>query len=196
MTDVKSGGEDVMVVEFRRLLPREWKWIGLRGLLGVVFGLLLFLAPVPMSGVLFLVFAAFVFADGVIIAMTGWRMYTLGVPWWPYAISGATGILFGLLALLSPLMAATALKFVIAFWSIAAGLFLLRASGHLKGIVDTDTVMTVSGILAIVFGVLLCLVDTVASLVAMTLAVGMLSVTYGVLLMVLAWKLRSSSDSA
>mgnify|MGYP003623907268 CR=1 FL=1 len=79
-------------------LCHEWKWMALRGVLSIAFGVLAMVWPLATIWTLALFWGAFAFLDGVSAGMTGWRLYKRGVRWWPYLAFAAIGIVAGVAA--------------------------------------------------------------------------------------------------
>lgn len=183
----------VLDLEFQRIFPRQWKSIALRGLFAFLFGIVILLFPLFWVQFLAIVFAAFVFADGVVALLTGWRMHKAGVPWWPYLVVGISGVLFGLIAVINLPLAIMATVYVMGFWAIFAGIFQIVAAVRLRDIVDTETLMIISGLLSLVFGVLLVLTPGLTGGIVLTVLVGFYTVIYGVMMMFVAYRLRSMS---
>jgi uncharacterized membrane protein HdeD (DUF308 family) len=112
--------EAVMGINFTVsiILARLWWLFLLRGILGIVFGVLVLLVPgIGLIAVLAL-FAAWAIVGGATQLITAWRQR--GQPnWWVGILEGLAGIAAGVLAILWPTPTAIALLFLVAAWAIA-----------------------------------------------------------------------------
>lgn len=184
----------VLDLEFQRIFPRQWKSVALRGLVALLFGVVILIFPLFWVQFLAIVFAAFVFADGVVALLAGWRMHKLGVSWWPYLVVGVSGVLFGVIAVVNLPLAIMATVYVVGFWAIFGGIFQIVSAVRLRDIVDTETLMIISGLLSLVFGVLLILTPGLTGGLVLTVLIGFYTVIYGVMLLFVAYRLRSMSQ--
>ena len=79
------------------LLRENWWAIGLRGLVGIVVGVVAFLLPLPSMVALVWLFGAYAFLDGLFNLVTVWRRGRTR-PWWAMALEGLLGIGAGLVS--------------------------------------------------------------------------------------------------
>jgi uncharacterized membrane protein HdeD (DUF308 family) len=170
-------------------LARSWWLLALRGVLAIAFGVLVFLWPTLAWWFVLASFAAFALVDGVFaiaMAVTG---HHPGRPWWALMIEGVLGISAGVLTLFLPGITELALLFLIAYWSIATGVFEVIAAIQLRNVIEGEWVLALSGILSVLFGVALALFPG-AGAVAIAWLIGAYALTFGMLLLVLAFQLR------
>src|SRR5258705_5621465 len=73
-------------------LARNWWMVLLRGMAGIVFGLITFFAPgISLAAVVFL-FGAYAFVDGVLAVTTALRRRANGRHWWMLLLEGIAGL--------------------------------------------------------------------------------------------------------
>lgn len=176
---------------FKEQLCGQWGLIALRGILGIVFGVLTFIWPIATILSLAIIWGVFVLADGVTALASSWRMYKNGVKWWPYLVFGLVGVLAGLMALLWPGLTALILLYVIAFWAIFGGITQLMAGINMPNKTEGENhwYLLIGGILGIIFGVLLLFAPLEGAL-AVVMVIGFYALVTGILALVLAVKLK------
>ena len=182
----------------RANLGRDWALIALRGLLAVIFGVLAIAWPLITVWTLSMLWGVFALADGAFACGTGWRLHKQGVRWWPYLAFGVIGVLAGLVAIIWPGITALALVYVIGFWAACGGLSLIVAAFRLRKEIEDEWFLALSGLLSLIFGLLL-LFRPLDGAVAIAWIVGFYAIFFGVLLLMLAFKIRArarQSDEA
>jgi uncharacterized membrane protein HdeD (DUF308 family) len=170
-------------------LSRNWWAVVLRGLAGVLLGIITFIAPTISLTALVLVFGAYAFADGILAIATSLR--SRGTDrWWVMLIEGIVGVAAGLVTLIWPGITALTLLFVIAAWALITGVFEIVAAVRLRKVMKGEWMLALSGVLSIVFGVLL-LIFPGAGALAVILWIGAYALVFGALFVALGLKLRS-----
>jgi uncharacterized membrane protein HdeD (DUF308 family) len=171
------------------LLAKNWWALVLRGVAGIVFGILAFVMPVVTLAALVLLFGAYALVDGIfniVAAVTG---RTGERPWWTLLLAGLVGIGAGLATFFLPGLTALTLLYVIAAWAIVIGVLEIAAAVRLRRVITNEWWLGLGGALSIVFGVLIMLAPGAGALV-MVLWIGAFAVVYGIALVVLGLRLR------
>ena len=104
-------------------LARNWWIVLLRGLAGIIFGLITFFSPEISLTALVLVFGAYAFADGVLAIVSAIRERGEGRHWWMLLLEGVMGIAAAAVTLFWPGITALALLYLIAAWALVTGGF-------------------------------------------------------------------------
>lgn len=170
------------------LLARNWWAVGLRGVFGVLFGVIALITPTVALLSLVLVFAAYMFVDGVFAIVSAVRAARSHERWGLLLLQGVVSLLAGAAAALLPGIAALSFVYLIAAWSIVSGVLGVAAAARLRG--DHGRWwLGFSGVLSILVGALLAIAPLVGALV-LTWWIGAYSLVYGVILMILAYRLR------
>jgi uncharacterized membrane protein HdeD (DUF308 family) len=167
--------------------------LALRGVLAILFGMVAFFWPGLAWLVVVYLFAAYAFVDGVFAILAALAGHARGRRWWGLLLEGVAGIGFGALTLLWPLatvITELALLYLIAFWSIATGVFEVAAAIRLRHEIQGEWALALSGILSILFGLVLIIVPAAGAL-AVAWLVGAYAIAFGVLLLVVAFRLRT-----
>ncbi len=183
---LNAGNIEQRVLEH---MHKEWGWIALRGLCALIFGLLALVMPAATLAVLVLLWGAYALVDGVLALVAGVRMREHGKPLWPLIIVGLVGIAAGIVTFFWPGVTALTLIFIIGSWAIAIGVFQVMAAIRLRKQIQGEWVHALSGLLSIVFGLLVVLRPG-AGAIALTWLIGWFAICFGVLLLVVAFRLR------
>jgi uncharacterized membrane protein HdeD (DUF308 family) len=169
-------------------LTRNWWAVALRGLAGIVFGIITFVSPGLSLAALVLVFGAYAFADGVLSIVSAVRRRGAD-RWWLLLMQGIVGIGAGVVTLLWPGITAIALLFVIAAWALVGGALQVAAAIRLRKVISGEWLLALGGVLSIALGVLLVLFPGPGAL-ALVIWIGAYAFVFGILLLVLGFKLR------
>ena len=169
-------------------LAHSWWAIALRGLAGVLFGLVALAAPGLSMLSLVLVFAAYMLADGVFNLVAAVQAARHNGHWGLMALIALADVAAGAVAVTWPAITVLAFVTLIAAWCVVGGLFALVGTFRLQR--DHGRIwMGVGAVASIVFGVLL-LIAPMMGAVVLTWWLGAYALVFGVSLVVLAIRLR------
>ena len=178
-----AGGPDPITTMFKRLRVSFM----VQGGFSIVAGILFLVWPFQSATAFVLVFAAWLLASAIVSAILsvvrkqGSLLGTL-VP----------GLL-GLLLLVIPEAAGSALVFLVAFASLLVGGLSVALSLSLRRVGFSAWWLTlIAGVLAVAYG-FLALFNPTAALAGLLWALGLLLVIIGVVIMVLGWRIGSMS---
>jgi uncharacterized membrane protein HdeD (DUF308 family) len=177
------------------VLARNWWAIALRGVAGVIFGIVALAMPVATLAALVILFGAYALADGIFHIVAAVSGRTGKRPWWALLLAGLVSIGAGLVTFFLPGLTALALAYVIGAWAIVTGVLQIVAAVRLRKAITNEWWLGLSGALAIVFGVLM-LAAPGAGALAMVLWIGAYAVAYGIALILLGARLRGRRDEA
>lgn len=170
------------------LVARSWWVLLLYGLVALVFGAVAILQPLAAATALAWAIGVMAVVEGVIslVALFGGNS---GVSRGWLAVYALASLVFGVLAVINPLATASVLVLLLAVWLIVAGIhrivFAVRVRRHIQG----EWLLILSGVLAIVLGALL-VANPLTGVAVTTLWIGIGSLIYGVLQVVVAFRLR------
>ncbi len=119
-------------------LARNWWVLLLRGIAGIIFGVLTFFWPEISLSALVLLFGAFAFADGVFALINGIRERRTNDRWWLLILQGLMGIGAGVVTLIWPGISALALLYVIAAWALVTGALEIAAAIRLRKVIEGE----------------------------------------------------------
>jgi uncharacterized membrane protein HdeD (DUF308 family) len=163
---------------------RNWWVLLIRGILAVLFGLMAFVLPGVTLVTLVLLYGVYALADGIAALWVGGRGRT-----WSLVLGGVLGILIGIFTFISPGITAIALLYLIAAWAIVRGIFEIITAIQLRREISNEWALIIGGILSILFGVVL-VVNPAAGALAMVWVIGIYALVFGLLMIVLAFRVR------
>lgn len=170
------------------LLGRNWWLILLRGIAAILFGFLAFAWPGATLMTLVLFFGAYALIDGALALVAAFRGGT-GISRGWLIFTGLLGIAAAVGAVLNPGLTALALVLLIGTWSVVRGVFAIVGAIQLRKEIRGEWLLVLSGILSIVFGVLVWLMPGAGAL-AIVWMIGGYSFAFGALLTALAFRVR------
>jgi uncharacterized membrane protein HdeD (DUF308 family) len=176
------------------VLARNWWALVLRGLAAILFGVLAFAWPGITLFVLVLFFGAYMLVDGIFAIVAAVRAAGEEDRWWLLLIQGTLGVLAGLVAIFWPGLTALALLYFIAAWAIVTGIMEIVAAIRLRREIEGEWALALSGALSVLFGVLLVVLPAPAGLLSLVWLIGAYAVATGVLLLILAFRVRSEAS--
>jgi uncharacterized membrane protein HdeD (DUF308 family) len=169
-------------------LRRNWWLIALRGLLGVMFGVLAFIFPGATILSLVILFSAYMLVDGLFALVAAVRAARAHTRWGNLLFQGIASLATGIIAFLWPGITVLAFVLIIAAWAVVSGCLMLSAAFRIDE-PHGRWWLAFGGILSLVYGILLILAPLVGALV-LTWWIGAFSLVFGVALIVLAFRLR------
>ena len=170
-------------------LARNWKALGARGVLAILFGLFALTRPGVALPILVLGFGVAVLLSGILAIVAGVRADENRERSWPMVTEGVVAVAVGLLALLRPDAAARLWLYVVSGFVFVSGILHIFAAMRLRRDVQDELVLIINGVLTAAFGVMMVLLPW-AGLLALVWLVGASSLCFGVLLVVVALRLR------
>jgi uncharacterized membrane protein HdeD (DUF308 family) len=110
----------------------DW-WRVLRGIAGIVAGVIAFAVPGITAYALLLVIAAWAIVSGAIEVVVAYQLRDVLRREWLLALDGVVSILFGAVLVAFPGAGALALVWLIGAWAIVSGVILLVIAFRLRG---------------------------------------------------------------
>jgi uncharacterized membrane protein HdeD (DUF308 family) len=172
------------------ILSRYWWSVVLRGAMGVLFGLLALIWPGATVLVLVVLFGAYSLVDGVLAlaaAFMGGRTAAGSRGW--LVVEGVAGVGLGILTFLWPGVTTLVLLWLISAWALVTGVLEIMAAIRLRREIENEWWLAIGGALSIVFGVLLAVWPEAGALTLVTL-IGIYAIIFGVVLIVFGLRLR------
>ena len=171
------------------VLTRNWWALALRGVVALLLGVAAFVLPGVTLAVFVALFGAYAVVDGVLAIIAGVRAAERHERWWSPVLKGLAGIAAGVLAFVWPALTALALLNLIAGWAIVTGVLEIVAAVHLHR-AHGEWLLVLNGVLSVLFG-LLVIVWPGAGVLTLLWLIGTYSIVFGVVLLVLAFRLRN-----
>ncbi len=179
-----------MAVQTAESLVRSWWVVALRGVVAVIFGLITLFRPGLTLAALILTFGVFAVANGLFAIWSAIANRRGESGWVMLLISGVLSIAIGLLTFASPGVTGIVLLYFIAGWAIVTGIGEIATAIRLRKLIQGEWLLILAGVLSIAFGILVA-VSPGAGALAVTLWIGGYALLFGVLLIALAFRLRS-----
>jgi uncharacterized membrane protein HdeD (DUF308 family) len=171
-------------------LKRYW-WVPvIRGIAGIVFGVIAFAYPGLALATLVLLFGAWVLIDGVfrIVGATAGR--ASDPDWGFHLIIGILGIVVGVLTFRAPGITALALIIYLAAWALMIGAAEIALAIKLRREIKGEWFLILMGLVSIIFAVLL-LWNPGPGALALLWLIGSYAIVLGILAIFFGFRLRS-----
>jgi uncharacterized membrane protein HdeD (DUF308 family) len=194
----KASGKSIFDIDPARcdalseVLAERWWVVGLRGLLGIVFGLICLFVPAAAILSLVLLFSAYMLVDGAFGIYSAIKAARNGERWGLLILEGIVDIAAGVIAFVWPAITAIAFVLIIAIWALISGVLILVAAFRLN-IDHGRWWLVLGGVASIIFGIVLILAPVVGAVV-LTWWLGAYALVFGVLLLILAFQLRGKHE--
>lgn len=170
------------------LLANSWWVIALRGLLAILFGVVALFVPGAVMLSLALFFAAYVSIDGVLGVISAVQAARRHRRWGLLFVEAILNLAMGVIAALFPAAAVVAFVLVMAVWALVTGLLMVVAAFHLPPNYG-GWWLGLGGVVSIVWGILLAVAPLIGAVV-LTWWLGGYAIAFGVMLLILAFRLR------
>jgi uncharacterized membrane protein HdeD (DUF308 family) len=170
-------------------LAKNWWLLLIRGLVGILFGVLAIAWPGLTLLFLAVLYGAFALTDGILAVSAAIRGRTATPRWW-LAILGLAGIAAGVLSFAWPGMTALVLLYFIAAWAVVIGVMQIMGAIALRKEIDNEWLLIAGGTLSILFGLAL-FVRPGAGALALALVIGAFAIAHGILFVLFALRVRA-----
>lgn len=188
-----AGGPDRLDA-MSTVLARNWWLVALRGVFAILFGVIAFVAPGAFVLSLVLFFSAYMLVDGICGIVASVRAAQKHERWGLLLAEGVLDIIVGVAAFLVPAAAVWAFVYLVAFWALISGGLMLAAAFKLHAHYGRWW-LALGGVISLLFGVAL-LINPGMSALVLTWWLGGYAVAFGVMLLILAFRLRGRHDDS
>jgi len=172
---------------------RAWPLVATRGAFAVVFGLFALIWPAATVLVLAILYGVYALIDGVGGVMQAFRggdtMHRAA-----YGLLGLLSIVAGILVLVWPGITVLLLATLVGIWAIVTGVAEIVAAIRLRKQIEGEAFLILAGALSVVAGILI-VVNPIAGAFGVALLVGIYALLYGIMLLVLAFRLRKEAGA-
>jgi len=173
-----------------RSLSQNWWLVLLRGVLAILFGVAAFVWPAITWLTLIIMFGIYAIVDGLVAVGTGLSRTKESPRWWVFLLEGLIGIGAGVVALIWPGLTGLVLVYMIASWAVLTGVLEIAAAIRLRNEITNEWVLGLGGLISIGLGILLFVQPTAGGLAIIWTIAGY-AVIFGVLLVILGFRLRT-----
>jgi uncharacterized membrane protein HdeD (DUF308 family) len=166
---------------------KNWWVLLIRGILAVLFGIMAFTLPDLTLVTLVLLYGVYAFADGLTAIFVGGSARA----WW-FVLLGVLGVIVGVFTFIYPGITAVALLYLIAAWAVVRGVFEIVTAIKLRKEISNEWLLVIAGVLSVLFGVAL-VANPAAGVLAVVWIIGTYAFIFGLMMIVLAFRLRGLS---
>lgn len=170
------------------LCNRTWWVFLIGGIASLLFGLLAFVNPGIALFVLATFFAAYILVDGA-ANIWGAIRHRGTEGWWMLLLFGVLGVIVGGYSLVVPPVSMLAFVYVVAFIALLTGVSSLYLGWKLRRQISTEWILYVTGILSVLFGLLIVLQPVIGGLYVVYV-IAAWAVMTGLLRIWLAFRMR------
>ncbi len=133
-------------------LARSWWMVALRGVLGILFGLIALVWPRITLLALVALFGAYALVDGEDAVAAGIASHGENRRWWAELLVGVAGIVLGVLTFAWSDVTALALHYLVVSWAIVTGVFEVVATVELGKVFENEWRLGIGGVASVLFG--------------------------------------------
>ena len=182
-----------------RALHVNWGWMLLRAALLILFGIAALLVPMAAVLAMTFLFGAYALVDGVLSIIIGIKNFRRKEhQWWTFLLRGAVGIFAAAIVIFLPLAATVGMVVInwilLALWALFAGAMEFLAGLRLrKESGKVGWLLILSGVVSLLLGLaipVLLGLNPGAGVIVMGWMIGTYAFASGILLAVLAFRLR------
>ncbi len=167
----------------------------LRGIIGIVAGILAMSWPGLTLAILVTLFAVFVLFDGAANVFSGFKRDASGDLSWPTILQGLVGIGAGIATFIWPMAVTLVLLMAIATWAVITGLLEIIGAIRLRRVLRGEWLMALAGTLSVLFGIVLFAYPGLGAL-TLAWALGAYAAARGLLMVGLAITHRTHAVAA
>jgi len=166
----------------KSILARNWWVLALRSLIAVIFGLAVIIWPNIALTVIVLFFGIYALVAGICAIV-------VGVFFWPLLLEGLTEVVISVLVFRWTGITTLVFLYLIAAWALVTGIWEIVAGFFMRIIIERAWILVLNGILSLLLGVFLVIFPMLGAHVLLWL-IGACAILFGILLFVLALRLR------
>jgi uncharacterized membrane protein HdeD (DUF308 family) len=174
-----------------------WPLMTLRGVLAILFGIAALVWPGITVLALALLFAAWALLDGVFLLINAFQQGRAHADWrdWvPSLVAGLLGIAAAVVTVLWPGITIIVLTILAGVLLIAVGVAEIVLAVRLRKLIRGEVFLALAGLAGVIAGILIVIWPVSGALV-LTILLGAYALVSGILLLVVAWRLRRLAQS-
>ena len=172
------------------VIAQKWWMVGLRGLLALIFGIVVLIYPRITLQALLILFGIFAIVDGLIALGAAFGMGRAIGKEGLFLLSGLFGVGIGIFAFLAPGLTLLFLVYLIAARALIGGIGEIILAVELRNEISFEWFLILLGVISILFSIVL-VVNPAAGILYIVLLLSIYSLLAGVTLLARAWDLRA-----
>jgi uncharacterized membrane protein HdeD (DUF308 family) len=176
------------------VMEKAWWILIVRGVLGILFGVLALIWPAVTLLLLVALFAAYALIGGIAAVAGVWRARKAQHPMgdgWMIVLLGVVAIASGIIAVIWPGITALALVLIMGVNALIAGVLDISVAVRLRRVIRGAWMMVLAGIVSIIFGVAVIAFPGAGAL-ALVWLISLYAIITGVLLLAMGIQARRS----
>jgi len=170
-------------------MEKWWSYL-LRGILALLFGIILLVWPTATLYVVIILFGIYALVEGLFAIGYSIARASRGDKFFALLMLGIIGVLVGAIVLARPGVSSLALVWVIAFWALLRGIMFIVSAFEMTGSAGARWLIGLVGVLAIIVGILL-FAHPVAGIWTISLVIGIYALLAGIILIITSFPVRS-----
>ncbi len=174
-------------------LLRSWWLLAIRGAIAVLFGMAAILWPAITLITLGALFTGFALLAGAVWIFGAVVHRKADRHWWVLLLLGTFSVGAGTVAALHPALTIVALILLMGANALVSGVLDIVVAMRVRKYMTGEWLLVLSGIASLVFGLIVLMFPTGAGALALAWLTGLYALLTGVLLMALAFQVRSWS---
>jgi uncharacterized membrane protein HdeD (DUF308 family) len=176
------------------LISKNWWVFLIRGILAILFGLVLLMRPGAAMTFLVRLFGIFAFVEGIFAVIAAFAGKNSSSNWWAVLIQGLAGLVIGIWMFTNPLMSAVVFVRLLGLWAIIVGLFRIVGAVRLRSEVPGEWMHVVGGIITVLLGIVV-MAWPAGGVLAFAWLIGIFALLMGAFLIGVAVNLRNAGKS-
>jgi uncharacterized membrane protein HdeD (DUF308 family) len=175
-------------------LPSWWSFI-LRGIVALIFGIIVLAWPGATTLVLLILFGSLVLVSGLFAVGGSIAAISRKEKWGAEMFLGILGVLIGIVTFTRPGLTLVTLIVIIAIWAILSGAIELFASIELPKNTDGRIWLAIAGVLSMGVGILFLTLPE-AGVWTIILIIGIYSLLFSLVLFILGFRIKGLENKA
>ncbi|HEY5527229.1 MAG TPA: DUF308 domain-containing protein [Candidatus Anoxymicrobiaceae bacterium] len=167
----------------------KWWTFLVRGLLAILFGVVVLVWPTATVFVLIILFGCYALVEGLFGIGYSIAKASKGEKFFALLLLGLLGVLVGIIVLARPGVTSLAVIWVIAFWLVLRGFLMIISAFEMTGTAGVRWLVGITGAIAVVLGILM-FIFPVSGIFGIILVVGLYCLVTGIFLTVVSFAVR------
>lgn len=172
------------------VISRNWWIFLLRGVIAILFGIVAIVWPGLTLTTLVWLFGFYAIVDGIAAIWHGISNRDARDHRLASVLIGIAGIVTGLLVIILPGLSAIAVMILIAVWMVVTGVLQIVSAIRLRQVIANEWFLGLSGLLSVLLG-LYFLVFPGSGALALVTVIGIYAIIFGVLLIDFSFRIRT-----
>lgn len=168
----------------------SWWVPALRGVLAILFGILVFTQPGITLLALVLLFAAYAVLTGAVSIAGAFQSRRTNEDWWMLLLIGLVGVGAGIIAVAQPVLTALVLVLIIGANALVTGMLDIVTAIRLRKEIQGEWFLILSGIVSVTFGILVFFFPVIGAMTVIWM-ISLYAIVYGVLQLALSFRIRA-----